>query len=96
MESERVGAYFVILQVDNLRSHLLTVSGPENYKGFYDISHMRFGIRTALVDDEKEPVPVTATRLRHPKGYAEVRIEVWASLPHGLSVLSPYMRNPFK
>ncbi len=96
MESEHVGEYFVILQVDNLRSHLLTVSGPGDYKGFYDISRLKFGITTALVDDEKEPVPVTVTRLRDPKGYADVRLEVWASLPPGLSVLSPYMRNPFK
>ena len=96
MESEHVGEYFVIMQVDNFRSHLLTVSGPSNYKGFYDISKLKFGSTTALVDDEQEPVPVTVTRLRDQKGYADVRLEVWSSLPAGLSVLSPYMRNPFK
>jgi hypothetical protein len=96
MECERVGEYFVILQVDNFRSHLLTVSGPDDYKGFYDISRLPFGTTTALVDDEKEPVPVTVTRRREQKGYAVVRVEVWASLPPRLSVLSPYLRNPFK
>ena len=96
MESEHVGEYFVILQADNHRSHLLSVSGPGNYKGYYDISRLRFETKTGLVDDEKDPVPVTVTRKRHQKGYADVCLEIWASPPPGLPVLSPYMRNPFK
>ena len=57
IEMEKVGDFHVTLQVTNVKAALLNVSGPNNYKGYYEITPVPVGVEVALLDDEGDRVP---------------------------------------
>ena len=96
IEMEKVGAFHVTLQVTNVKAALLNVSGPNNYKGYYEITPVPVGVGVALLDDEGCGVPVTFTRISGRPGFTTVKVEIWDGPRTDLPTLTPYQANPFK
>lgn len=96
IEMEKVGDFHVTLQVTNIKAALLNVSGPNNYKGYYEITPVPVGVEVALLDDEGCRVPVTFTKVSGQPGFTTVKVEIWDGPRTDLPTLTPYQANPFK